>query len=187
MWSLNKLDTTEWLNNYNTPTRRYPLLLSLTLTVILRQKSRVNLVYVAKYRESNRMEWCRKELCYKSTFCQEQQSPLYHLFGFYIKSWSIYSYFIDEDTGGSERTSKFPINLLSSLVPSESTSQAAEPCASTGRQFQEKDTSCPIASYCPMPKTLDLALHPFGSLHEKAQWDSMHFAFGSHFHLSGGT
>ena len=56
MWSLNKLDTTERLNNnYNMPARRYPLLLSLTLTVILRQKSRVNLVYVAKYRELNRM------------------------------------------------------------------------------------------------------------------------------------
>ena len=40
---------------------------------------------------------------------------------------------------GLERSSKFPINLLSSFVPSESTSQAAEPCSSTGRQFQEKD------------------------------------------------
>lgn len=151
------------------------------------QNCRVNLPHWAKGRGSHGMGWCRKELCYKSGFRREQQSVHDITTSNSTLSWSIhyYSYFIDENTGGSERSSKLSksIHLLSSVVSSEPISGSR--ALIIHRLIPRKGHFCPAATYCPCLTLYTWHSIPCGSLHVKAQWDSMHFALSSHFYPSG--
>lgn len=135
---------------------------ALTLAVICSRSYRISLSQSCRQRgtwDGVMGEWTLLWIYFSSGTAK---SPLHYLPEFYIKFWSTYHFphFIDEGTV-AQRGQLNCQNPRVSLAPSEPASMTAEACSCTGRQFQERDTSCPATTYSPLSKTLYLALHSF--------------------------